>query len=146
YDNRYRLWKTEKEVAATKSGKQALFKAVTASWMSLPYDEKTWSYHNPPLRYAEIGREAHLKTYIPRNLREHFRLLARLIQLYQHMAARIDWTGLKDEAEAQGREDVEDVIQQLYSGLRLHLYIAHEVMRSAVAAIRDHFRAHGIKD
>ncbi|KAI0628501.1 hypothetical protein C8Q77DRAFT_1068146 [Trametes polyzona] len=132
YIEEHRFWKTEADIGADE-----LSDAHTTVWLTLPYDDETAKYYNPPLRKVQGDHPPQHIGYIPRHLREPVRLAARILNLYQHLAVRVPWIDLRGQASSANQAGLVAWVHQMYSGLRLNVYVAQKVMEHVSAKILE---------
>ncbi|KAI0633916.1 hypothetical protein C8Q77DRAFT_1055354 [Trametes polyzona] len=135
YNEEYRFWKTEADIGADK-----LSDALTTVWLTLPYDDVTPKYHNPPLRKVQDDHPLQHIGYIPEHLCEPVRLAACILNLYQHLAVRVPWIDLQGQASSANQSALVAWVHQMYSGLRLNglnVYVAQKVMEHISAKILE---------
>ncbi|KAI0324828.1 hypothetical protein GY45DRAFT_1210371, partial [Cubamyces sp. BRFM 1775] len=140
YQPTLRFWKNEADIPPLE-----LANAFDIAWYTIPYDPTSLKAHNPPLRKGKVGDVPQLVGYIPQHLREPVRMAARILALYQHLAARVSWIDLRAAASSKNQVHLVAFVHQMYSGLRLNAYVAQKVMEHVADKITELAEAESVR-
>ena len=72
-------------------------------------------------------------------------MAARILALYQHLAARVSWIDMRAAASSKNQVHLVAFIHQLYSGLRLNAYVAQQVMEHVADKIAELAAAESVR-